>query len=153
MSYILVGGTFDSLHKGHRKMIEKAFSLGGKVLVCLTSDEMVKDKHLSWHIDTYEKRKSKLKDFLMSKKWLSEAEIVKIENPFSEGLRPGLTHIVISEETRGNAEKINRMRSENRLAPLEIIEIEWELAEDGKTVSDMRIRKGDIDREGCVTSQ
>ncbi len=153
MSYILVGGTFDSLHTGHRKILEKAFSLGGNVLVCLTSDGMVKDKHLSWHIDTYEKRKSKLTEFLKKSQWLEKSEIVKIDNPFSEGLRPDLTHIVVSEETRKNAEKINMMRSENCLTPLEIVEIKWELAEDGKTVSDMRIRKGEIDREGRVNVQ
>jgi len=76
------------------------------------------------------------------------AEIVKIDDPFTPGIRPGLTHIIVSSETRANAEKINDIRKDKGLSPLKIIEIGWVLADDGKPISDARIRKGEIDKNG-----
>ncbi|UCD02780.1 MAG: pantetheine-phosphate adenylyltransferase [Candidatus Aenigmatarchaeota archaeon] len=148
MSYILIGGTFDSLHRGHREFIRQAFVLGDKVLICLTSDDMVKEKPDFRDIGTYEKRKGKLELFLREKGWIDKAEIVKIEDPFTEGLRPELTHIVVSEETEKNAEKINDMREDRNMKPLGLILIKWVLSDDGKPISDARIRSGEIDSEG-----
>jgi pantetheine-phosphate adenylyltransferase len=150
MVYILIGGTFDGLHKGHREFISKAFVLGDNVLICLTSDEMARKKPLSDKIEPYDRRKERLEEFLGSGGWLGKTEIVKIHDPFTEGMRPELTHIVFSHETAKNAEKINAMRKENGLKELGIIEIRWVLGDDGKPISDVRIRKGEIDKEGHV---
>jgi cytidyltransferase-like protein len=151
MVFILIGGTFDGLHKGHREFIRKAFVLGDKVLVCLTSDEMAgRKKEKPGKIEAYGKRKKRLVHFLESQGWLGKAEIVKIQDPFTEGLGPELTHIVVSRETLRNAEKINAMRKEKDLQELGIIQINWILAEDGKPISDARIRRGEIDPEGKV---
>ncbi len=148
MSYILVGGTFNCLHRGHREFLEKAFSIGGRVLICLTSDEMAKEKHLSEKIGDFSSRKSKLEDFISSRGWLERAEIIRIEDPFSEGLRPELTHVVVSSETRSNAERINDMRMEKGLMKMEIVEIGWVMASDGKPISGSRIRSGEINLDG-----
>ncbi len=148
MVYVLAGGTFDGLHKGHREFIRKAFVLGDNVLICLTSDEMVSKKPLSGKIDGYDVRKKNLEKFLKTEGWLDRAEIIRIDDPFSEGLRSELTHIVVSHETVRNADKINEMREKEGLKELSIIEISWVKAEDGKPVSDERIRKGEIDPEG-----
>lgn len=150
MVYILIGGTFDGLHKGHDEFISRAFTLGDRVLVCLTSDEMAGKKPLSGKIASYVKRKEKLEKFLESRGWLKKAEIIRIEDPYTEGLRPDLTHIVVSRETVRKAIKINAMRKESGLNELGIIEIAWVNAEDGKSLSDTRIRKGEIDSEGHV---
>jgi pantetheine-phosphate adenylyltransferase len=148
MVYILIGGTFDGLHKGHREFIRKAFTLADRVLVCITSDRMAKKKALD--VGSYASRKRKLEGFLKSGGWLDKADIVKIDDPFSEGMRPDLTHILVSHETAKNARKINAMRKKRGIKELGIIEIRWVLADDGKPVSDARIRKGEIDRDGRV---
>ncbi len=147
MVRMLIGGTFNGLHRGHREFIRKAFVLGDSVLICLTSDEMAARKSRG-KTESYETRKKRLEEFLESEGWLGKAEIVKIEDPFTEGMRPELTHIVVSHETLRNAEKINVMRKEKRLKELGIIEIRWVLAEDGKPISDARVRKREIDSEG-----
>jgi pantetheine-phosphate adenylyltransferase len=36
---VAVGGTFDKFHEGHRLLVEKAFQIGDKVLIGVTSDE------------------------------------------------------------------------------------------------------------------
>ena len=119
-------------------------------MVCLTSDDMDRKKPLSDKITSYDMRKEKLENFLKAEGWSSKSEIVKIEDPFTEGLRSELTHIVVSHETIKNAEKINTMRKEKNLKELGVIEISWIQADDGKPISDARIRKGEIDREGHV---
>jgi pantetheine-phosphate adenylyltransferase len=148
MSYVLVGGTFDNLHRGHKEIIRKAFEIGDRVLVCVTSDDMVKAKPLPDKIESYDKRVEMIVGFLRDKGWMGRSDIVKIHDPFSEGMRPGLTHIVISPETRANAERINGMRKNRGLEPLGIIGIEWVLAKDGRPISDARVRHGEIDGEG-----
>lgn len=148
MSYVLVGGTFDNLHLGHKEIIRKAFEIGDRVLLCVTSDDMAKAKPLPDKIGSYDKRLEKIVGFLRDKGWMGRADIVKIEDPFSEGMRPGLTHIVISPETRANAERINEMRKTRGLEPLGIIGIEWVMAKDGRPISDAMVRKGEIDGDG-----
>ena len=148
MRHAIIGGTFDNLHKGHREFIKRAFETGDKVVVCITADEMVKRKPLARMINPYEKRRRVLINFLKEQNWLKKAEIIKISDPFSEGLRPELTDIVVSSETRKNAEKINEMRNNKGLKKLRIAEIKWINSSDGKPISDVRIRMGEIDRDG-----
>jgi pantetheine-phosphate adenylyltransferase len=148
MGNVVIGGTFDGLHMGHREFIRRAFGIGGKVLVCITSDSMTEGKPDSRKIDTFAKRKQHVAEFLKSENLIRRAEIVRLEDPFTPGLRPDLTHIVVSPATRANAEKLNSMRKDKGLPELEIVEIPWVMAGDGKPVSDARIRRGEIDKNG-----
>jgi pantetheine-phosphate adenylyltransferase len=148
MSYALVGGTFDILHKGHMELMAKAFGIGGRVLVCITSDTMAGRKPDAGRIASYAKRKGAVVSMLERKGWLDRAEIVMIDDPYSEGLRPGLTHIVVSPGTRHAAERINSMRKARHLEELMIIETGWVMADDGSPISDARIRGREIDADG-----
>ena len=148
MAYVVIGGTFNCLHPGHREILRRAFSLGGRVLVCLTSDAMARKKHLPEKIAPYGERKRALLEFLSSSGFLERAEIAKITDPFTEGLRPSLTHIVVSEETKKNAGMLNVMRTDEGLPPLQVVVVPWVMAQDGRPVSGVRIRKGEIGRDG-----
>ena len=57
MPKVAVGGTFQYLHDGHAKLIEKAFEIAedGKVHIGLTSDEMLQKNH---SIESYESRRA-----------------------------------------------------------------------------------------------
>jgi len=145
---IAVGGTFDYLHDGHVAILAKAFELGGRVMVGITSDEMrlVKD---SVGAQPLEVRRLALLELLRSRGWLERAAVHVISDPFGPTIGdPKLEAIVVSPETRRRAEELNEIRVLNGLMKLEIIQIPFVLAEDGAPISSIRIRYGEIDTHG-----
>jgi len=76
---VVVGGTFDVFHRGHEKLLRRAFDLG-VVMVGLTSDLMA-GKTRDRTIKEFEKRKKVLQGFI-EETLGKEAEIVKIEDRF-----------------------------------------------------------------------
>ncbi len=41
---VAMGGTFDMIHAGHMKLLNKAFSISKKTIIGLTSDELAAKK-------------------------------------------------------------------------------------------------------------
>jgi pantetheine-phosphate adenylyltransferase len=146
---IVLGGSFDHFHKGHEKFLEKAFNVGKKVLIGITSDKMIKDKFLSSAIESFFVRKENVCQFLMKKNWQERAKIIKI-NDFIGGVDrlKNVEAIIVSRLSQKNALKINQLRVKNGLEKLKVIVISDILASDGKLISSERIRKGEIDRKG-----
>ena len=139
---VVVGGTFDSFHKGHEHLLKKARSLG-EVKIGLTSNKMAKENK-GVEVEPFEDRKEHLLDFL------PDAKVEKIEEPIGFSLYEDFDYIVVSDETRLRAEKINEERENIGKKRIEIVEVDFYLAQDGKPVSSTRIREGEIDREGTV---
>lgn len=147
---VVVGGTFDYLHDGHAAILAKAFELGERVLIGICSDEM---EHLllkdSAGVQLLELRRGALDELLRSQGWIERAEIVEISDPFGPAIEdPELEAIVVSPETKKRAKKLNQLRRSRGLKSLKIIEIPFLLAEDGKPISSIRIRYGEIDTHG-----
>lgn len=140
MKKIVVGGTFDSLHKGHRCFLERATSLG-TVKVGLTSDKMALETK-GEGVESFEERSQHLLDFI------SDLEIEKIDNSFGFAVEEDFDYIVVSSETRTRAEKINQERELLGKEKIEIVEVDFILADDGEPISSTRIRSGEIDKEG-----
>ncbi len=140
MQKVVVGGTFDFLHKGHRELLKKADSLGG-VKIGLTSNKMA-EQTKGVEVEDYEKRKERMLEFF------PEAEVEKIEDPVGFAVEEDFDYIVVSLQTRSRAENINEKRKEAGKKEMEIVEIELILAEDGEPISSTRIREGEIDEEG-----
>ena len=141
---VAVGGTFDHFHKGHEKLLNKAFEIGQNVLIGVTSDEFGGEKG---KIEQCSKRISKLEKFL--KKFNSRYEVKKLEEHYGPTIYDSkIDAIVVSMETKATADEINKIRQEKCMKPLKIFIIDWVLADDGKPISSTRIRKHEIDRNG-----
>lgn len=143
---VAVGGTFDHFHRGHEKLLNKAFEIGNYIMVGVTSNEFGGKKG---NIEPCSKRMSELEEFLQ--KFDSRYTVKRLEEPYGPTVHdPQIDAIVVSRETEPVARKINEIRQEKGIKPLEIFVIDWVLAEDGKPISSTRIRKGEIDRNGKV---
>jgi pantetheine-phosphate adenylyltransferase len=148
---VAVGGTFDEFHKGHKTLLTKAFEIGEKVLIGLSSDEFAEKliKQKNHVIANYEKRLTELKEFLGQHNFLEHAEIIPLNDAY--GITLSLRHLdalVVSQETEYMAQEINKKREKKGLKPLKIIVIEMVPAENCVPISTTRIRRGEIDREG-----
>jgi pantetheine-phosphate adenylyltransferase len=146
---VAVGGTFDELHKGHRALLMKAFEVGERVLIGLSSDEFAKELRKPHKVASYGERLDALGRFLKDSRVLERAEIVTLNDSYGVTLSKGCVEaIVVSRETEPIAQEINGKRKARDLQPLEVIVIEMVPAENHTSISTTRIREGQIDREG-----
>ena len=147
---VAVGGTFDRLHKGHKALLRVALSIGRKVVVGVTSDEMVSKSKADQEVNSFEVRVKRLKTWIEEEK--SEDvhyDITRIDDVYGTSIsEEELEAIVVSEETLYRALEINRIRVEKGLRPLVIVVVPMVLAYDGKPISSSRIRRGEINEEG-----
>ncbi|MDP2672644.1 MAG: pantetheine-phosphate adenylyltransferase, partial [Nanoarchaeota archaeon] len=147
---VVLGGTFDHFHAGHKALLEKAFEVGKKITIGIATEEIYKNKFLAQTIEPFEVRKKSVEKYI--KNYLIHDRSIDII-PFSEFTGGAdkikdIDVIVVSRETYPNALEINELRKKNNLKPMMIVIIEDVLAEDGKLISSERIRAGEIDREG-----
>ncbi len=146
---VAVGGTFDKLHRGHKALLSKAFEIGEKVVIGLSSDEFASKMGKPHKTATYHERLKELEAFLDKNGLAKRAEIVPLNDPYGLTLSgKGLDALVVSKETESITDKINKIRVEAGLPPLKIITISMVPAENCNPISTTRIRSGEIDRNG-----
>lgn len=146
-----VGGTFDEFHRGHRAILRKAFQVGERVIIGLSTDDFVRRMGKPHKVDPYEYRLERLRRFLESNNFLERSEIIPLNDPYGPTIDNGdIEVLVVSKETAPTAYKINELRRKKGLNLIEIIVVDMVLAEDEKTISTTRIRKREIDHEGRV---
>ena len=145
---IAVGGTFNVLHRGHKALLETAFSRDGDVIVGISSDEfagMRKD-----HVMPLFQRRKGLEDYLSSRYEGWNVEI--LEEPMGAAAWDAeIEALVVSPGTYATGENINRFREEEGLRPLELVMVSYVLADDFLPINSTRIMAGEIDVEGRLT--
>jgi pantetheine-phosphate adenylyltransferase len=145
---VATGGTFDEIHAGHVALLAKAFEVGGLVIIGVTSDQFVSSHKKLNH--NFEKRVSNLKETIR-REFGEDAsyEIAKLDSEFGPAVTTGdVGALVASAETASKGARLNGIRAEKGLAPVEVITVELVKAEDGKPISSSRIRSGEIDGKG-----
>ncbi|WP_226987212.1 phosphopantetheine adenylyltransferase [Candidatus Nitrososphaera evergladensis] len=145
---VATGGTFDEIHAGHIALLSKAFEVGDKVIIGVTSDEFVKGKKKINH--DFSRRIANLKD-MIRKEFGDNAnyEIAKLDSEFGPAVTTGdVGALVASAETQEKGARLNEIRRKNGLAPAQVISVPLIKAEDGKPISSTRIRAGEIDKSG-----
>ena len=149
---ICIGGTFNTLHKGHRVLLDKAFEKAGKngtVYIGLSEGDLVKKKK---YLKPLTERKKALEDYLLSKGYDKQSMIIPIHNKYGITLDEDFDLIIISPETKKIAEEINAKRKSMGKKPILIELVPYVLAKDNKPISSTRILNKEIDREGNLLS-
>ena len=145
---VAMGGTFDIIHDGHMKLLNKAFSISNKAIIGLTSDELAakKGKNL---LKNYHQRFESLKSLIEENCPNSSYDISKLENDFGPAVIEGSVQaLIVSEETRNQGQLLNELRSKRNLPPVEIVVVPMVLAKDGGVISTTRIRNSEINGSG-----
>jgi pantetheine-phosphate adenylyltransferase len=149
LNKVAVGGTFDELHRGHKTLLGRAFEVGDKVVIGLSSDEFVSKMGKPHETASYNERRRELEAFLEQAGLATRAEVVPLNDPCGLTISgDGLEALVVSKETQKTAEKINEKRQKAGLAPLKIVAVKMVPAENNTPISTTRIRSGEIDRNG-----
>lgn len=146
---VACGGTFDHFHKGHKEFLRFAFSKGKKVVIGLTSDGFVQRVEKE-RTESYSIRSAFLDRFLRAEGLTDRAEVVQIQDVVGPTLskKLGAEALIVSKETVRGARLINRKRKAKGLSLLRILIAPSVLAEDGRLISSLRIRQGEINRNG-----
>jgi pantetheine-phosphate adenylyltransferase len=151
--HVALGGTFDPVHDGHRALFEHAFELG-TVTIGLTTDELAAEtRHIDRYVRSFEDRKRDLSAELADIATTHDRafEIRALRTPTGIATEPGFDALVVSPETRDGGERINEIRRERGLDPLDIEVVDHVTAADGERISSTRIVRGEIDRHGNLT--
>ena len=146
-----MGGTFDILHKGHKALLTRASEIGSLVLIGLTTDERAIKGRKDVEINAYKIRKKNLETLLSSMKLPSTFQIVPLNDDWGPSVvEESFTAIIVSEETKKTAEKINKIRNLDGKKELEIVLVPFVKAYDGQKISSSRIRNNEIDSNGML---
>jgi len=148
------GGTFDIIHKGHRRLLEKAFEMSDVVIIGLTGDALAARMKKSPQND-YRKRLANLTLFLHETFPSSLFCISRLDDDFGPAVlgrkdKNAVQALVASEETAPKGQRLNEIRAERGLPPVEVVVVPMVMAEDGVRISTSRIHNSEVDQEGDI---
>ena len=146
---VMVGGTFDPLHDGHKHLLKRSFEVagpGGHVLIGLTSDAFASRKNHP--IRPFAIRKADLERYISSTFHSTPWDVEPLNDRYGSALDADFDALIVSEETLTVAIEINKLRREKGQKKVDIHQISCVLAEDGRWISSTRIYRGEIDIHG-----
>jgi len=146
---VILGGTFDILHKGHKYILKEALKISKKIYIGLTVDELTKNKIFYEKIKNFNERKKAILNFI---KILNKKSIIKIyplKDPYGPSIKlKNITDLIVTEETLPRGLMINKIRKRKGLKKLKLHVLPLILAEDKRPIRSSRIRGGEINEDG-----
>ncbi len=144
----MIGGTFDPLHDGHKRLLRQAYELSGsdgEIVIGITSDRMAKAKRRL--VLPYRVRAANVAQY-MYREYHVRVRTVELEDRYGVTLDEDIDYIIISPETYDVALQINELRRARGRKPIKIVKVDHAKADDGKPISSTRIKAGEIDKHG-----
>ncbi|GLJ14552.1 hypothetical protein SUGI_0235590 [Cryptomeria japonica] len=154
---VLLGGTFDRLHDGHRRLLKAAAELArGRVFVGVCTGPMLENKELAHLIEPLEKRMEAAERYIKSVKpeLLVQVEPMFHIDPYGPPMMDSdRDAIIVSKETFAGALSVNKRRAERGLSQLklEVVDLVIE-GENGEKLSSTALRQLDASEQtgkGC----
>ncbi len=145
LNEVLLGGTFDHIHDGHRALLEAAMSLSKRVRVGITTDDFARrmrprDKFL-FLMQNFEQRKENVRRFL-EQRGSTDYELMAIKDRYGPALTDKTAEgIVVTEETYSTGVEINKLRAMKGLDQLLVLVVPFVYDKRGIKISSGRIRK------------
>ncbi len=157
---IVIGGTFDALHKGHKEYIRMAFEISKNALIYVSSDGFA-NKNKKYKILPYEFRKQRIQQFIDE---LCEQLGKKIEysirplpsrrhlgkdlsNKNDDGSK--ITHALVTSEYYDLFLEFNRLRKKRKLKEIRIVTKPRSRTSDNMDISSSNIRQGYVHDRAC----
>lgn len=147
--HLIVGGSWDHLHAGHRYILSTALEGGKKVDIGVSSDEMLREKIGEKPSNNFEQRKKDIEAFLEDLGERERTRIIEINGIYGNAVEEG-DALLITPETEENGRKINAKREELGREKIKLDKVKKLKGEDGKAISSTRIRKEEIDENGLL---
>ena len=145
MTVSAVAGTFDVIHDGHIALISRAFEVGDRVVVGITSDRMASAGR-SGYIPMDVRLPALVRCLDRYGKDYSVFTIDDIYGP-SETM-DCVDVLVVSDETLENGRRVNDRRAERGLPPMELSVVPLVMSDDGSKISSSAILAGRYGRSG-----
>lgn len=119
---VMIGGTFDHLHNGHKKLLSLAVSIcKNHLVVGVTAAHMLKHKKYPQVVESEEKRRAGVMNFISFLNSSITVEVVMIDDAFGPTITfPGKAALVVSTETVDAVSEISAIRSRLGFLPLRI---------------------------------
>lgn len=145
MTTAAVAGTFDVIHDGHLALLKRAFEIGDRVLVGITSDRMAsKGRNESIPLSVRLPALERCLEHLGNS--YTVFEIDDMYGPAT--VMDDADVLVVSEETLGNGRLVNEERSRRGVRPLELSIVPLVNSDDGTKISASAILEGRYGRSG-----
>ena len=152
MVKVCLGGTCDTIHRGHEVLLNKALDAGDFIIIGLTTDIRAKKGRENENINSYSHREDSLYTWFKSKNTEKLVSIVPLDDDWGPGaLEEDINSIVVSEETKSIAKKLNIHRIKRGLPELKVLVVPMIDARDGSRISSSRIRRKEINTDGFET--
>lgn len=123
---VVLGGTFDRLHEGHKLLLRAAAEAAReRVVVGITTGPMLESKELKELIQPFDMRRAAVEDFVHSIKPGLKVEAEAITDAFGPSVvDKELDAIVVSTDTAGGGHAVNEKRKEKGMPILEMVVID-----------------------------
>jgi len=143
---VVLGGTFDRIHAGHKLLLAmSALCAQKRLLVGVSRGPLLDNKELKDLVHPLELRTRRLFQTLYSMRPCVAYQIVPIDDPFGPSITdPNLQCIVVSKETERGGQSVNKRRVEKGLNSIHVDVVDLvgpEDSDESSKVSSTALRK------------